>query len=184
MKITCDVECVADSILDENKRELFLKRFKPSQYPWGIELQTCDKWTTAQQGKIFRDFGLAAKLLETSTAAIYHIVKTNPLTRMFFEVTEWVGAKGRGKKVTRDKGLSEFTKDDCIEAIDPILDLLQMMVNSCYQEVVVINWSSKENEENQKKLGQPDYEFTGISYNGSEDTEQKIIDTFDGEEVL
>ena len=158
MKLICDIKKLALAILNDQDRELFLKRYPPEKFRWGIELQTCDKWTTEQQGKIWRDFTIAAKLLHTSPNAIYSIVKTAKPTRHLFEKIEWVGTPERGKMVVTEKSLSQWTKQDCIEGIEIITQYLEMIINTVYQQVVKINWSSEEN------ISKPDWEFTGIPF--------------------
>lgn len=155
MKITCDINKIAETILKDSERDKFVKKYKPDRFKWGIELQTYDKWTTEQQGKIWRDFTLAGKLLNTSPEAIYSIVKTSKPTSHLFEKTEYVGTPERGKTIKCEKGLSQWSKDDCITGYDIIIEYLELLINSVYQEVVQVNWSSKEN------YGLPDWEFTG-----------------------
>jgi len=162
MKITCNVAKLAESIIQDLEREKFLKQYNPDKFKWGIDLQTCDKWTTEQQGKIWRDFTIAGKLLETTPNAIYSIVKTAKPTSWLFEKTEWVGTKERGKEVVTEKGLSQWTKQDCIEGYDIIIRYLELIINSVYQEIVNVNWSSKEN------IDLPDWEFTGIPFKSEE----------------
>ena len=158
MKITCDVQKLAEAIIKEPERKSFLVKYPPDKFKWGIEMQTYVKWTTEQQGKIWRDFTIAATLLNTSANAIYSIVKTSKPTSHLFEKTEWVGTATRGKEVTTEKGLSQWTKQDCIEGYDIIMQYLEMVINSVYQEIVRVNWSSREN------VNAPDYEFTGIPF--------------------
>ncbi|MFX0135469.1 MAG: hypothetical protein ACFFDN_17630 [Candidatus Hodarchaeota archaeon] len=158
MKITCNVAKLAESIEIDYERVNFLAKYNPDKFKWGIDVQTCDKWTTEQQSKIWRDFTIAGKLLNTSSNAIYSIVKTAKPTRHLFEKTEWVGTENRGKKIIAEKGLSQWTKQDCIEGYDIIIQYLELIINSVYQEVVKINWSCQEN------IDLPDYEFTGIPF--------------------
>jgi len=158
MIINCDVAKIAEAIKNELQRKQFLQKYDPYKFKWGIELQTCDKWTTDQQKKIWRDFTIAGKLLNTSPNAIYSIVKTAKPTRHLFEKTEWIGNKDRGKNVICEKGLSQFSKDDCIEAFPIIIEYLEMVINTVYQEIVKVNWSCYEN------INLPDYEFTGKPY--------------------
>ena len=155
MKMKCDIEKIADSIISDSDRKKFNEKFQSEKFKWGIELSTCDKWTTAQQGKIWRDIGMAAKLLETSPNAVYSILKTSKPTSHLFRKIEWVGTKKRRKEVIVEKSLSQWTKEDCIDAFDLINSYLEMIINSVYQEVVFVNWSKKDNVE------LPDFEFTG-----------------------
>lgn len=158
MKITCNVNKLAESIQKDLERANFLAKFNPNKFKWGLEVQTCDKWTTEQQGKIWRDFTIAGKLLNTSPNAIYSIVKTAKPTRHLFEKLEWVGTKNRGKEIIAEKGLSQWTKQDCIDGYEIIMQYLEMVINSVYQEIVKVNWSCQEN------INMPDYEFTGIPF--------------------
>ena len=158
MKITCDVNKLAESIIKDYERNNFLLKYNPDKYKWGLEMSTCDKWTTEQQGKIWRDFTIAGRLLNTSANAIYSIIKTAKPTHHLFEKTEWVGTKERGKEVIAEKGLSQWTKQDCIEGIPIIIEYLELVINSVYQEVVKVNWSCQEN------LNLPDWEFTGMPF--------------------
>lgn len=158
MILTCDINKLAESILKDYKRKEFLERYDPEKFKWGIDVQTYEKWTSEQQGKIFRDFTIAGKLLNTSANAIYSIVKTSKPTRHLFEKVEYVGTKERGKSVTTEKGLSQWTKQDCVEGIPIIIAYLEMVINTVYQEKVIVNWSSKEN------VDLPDFEFTGIPF--------------------
>jgi len=158
MKITVNVKMLSESIIKDVERESFLSKYDPDKFAWGMDVQTCDKWTTEQQSKIWRDFTIAGKLLNTSANAIYSIVKTAKPTRHLFEKTEWVGTEKRGKEVVTEKGLSQWTKQDCIDGIDIITRYLELVINTVYQEVVKVNWSSQDNV----KL--PDYEFTGKTF--------------------
>jgi len=157
MKITVNVKKLSEAIIKDNERKNFLSKYDPDKFEWGMDVQTCDKWTTEQQGKIWRDLTIAGKLLNTSANAIYSIIKTAKPTRHLFEKTEWVGTEKRGKEVVTEKGLSQWTQSDCSEGIDIITRYLGLVINSVYQEVVIVNWSSKYN----KKLNLPDFEFTG-----------------------
>lgn len=155
MKLTCNKDKLVEAIINPQQKETFLNKYGKSDFAWGMEIQTCERWSTKMQGKVWRDIGIAAKLLETKRDVIYSILKTAKPTRHLFEKTEWVGAKGRGKEVISEKGLSHWTKEDCSDGFELITDYLQMIINSVYQEVVKVNWSAEEN------IDLPDYEFTG-----------------------
>lgn len=155
MKLIVKIDQLAEAVVDEVAREAFKKKFPIDKFPYGIEVATCDKWTTAQQHTIWRDIGIVAKLLETSKDAIYSILKTSEPTGHLFKTLEYVGFIDRGKLVEVEKSLSSWTKDDCVNALPIIREYLNMIVNSIYQEKVIINWSDKEN------IDLPDYEMTG-----------------------
>lgn len=154
MKLTVKISELANAIIDEHARETFKDKFDLTQYPYGIEVTTCDKWTTKQQHTIFRDMGIVARLLETSKEAIYSILKTSEPTGHLFKKTEYVGTEERGKLIEVEKSLSGWTKDDCIVAIPVIREYLEMVVCSVYQQRVIINWSDREN------VNEPDYIIT------------------------
>lgn len=160
MKVICNVRSLAAAIIDTKAREQFLKRYPPDKYPGGIEMQTYERWTNQQQGKIFRDMGIAAKLLHCSPAAVRSLVENSPACKLHFETTERIGTEERGKDITRIKNLKEFTVTDCNELIPDMLEYLEHVIQSVYQERIVFNWSSRENHEKGRKF----CEFTGESY--------------------
>lgn len=174
MTIICDINRLVESIKDEKEKADFVKKYPPSKHDWGIQMQPYCRWTNAQQGKVWRDFGIVAKLLETSADTVYTKTKNSKTLKKYFTVKSWVGKLN--KETEDEKGLSKFTVQDCNEIIPIYTDWWNQAINIIYQQVVIINWSTKENRDNSL----PDYEFT-------ETQDQKLFNAvkkeFDGEEV-
>ncbi len=163
MEITVDIVPLRKAINNPRDREAFDKFIDGKEFPGGVRMRIYDRWTSKQQGTIHRDVGIAAKLLNTTSAAIKAILKTSRPTEHLFDGEEYVGTKERGKTIEIQKGFRDFSKDDCIEAIPLIREYLEMVINNVYQEIVVIYWSTEENK-NRKTINgiaPPDYEFTG-----------------------
>lgn len=186
MKFNCKTSILATAISDDDKRKEFLEKHDPEKQPL-IEMQTYEKWTNLQQGKIWRDLQLYGKeIFLCSGEYIYKRVLQGdkcPFKHMFLVEEEITLKNKQGKtrkvKDAYEKGLSKFTKEDCIALIEVMPEYLEALACQVYQEVIYFNWSCKAT----KLENNPFCEFTGLPFDATEQDKivNRVMNEFDGE---
>lgn len=184
MKVTCNTLLLAKSINDDADREEFLKKHNPEKQPF-IEMKTYERWTSEQQGKIWRDLCLYGKeIFECSGEYVYQNILQGdrcPFKNLFV-TKESIKIKGKIREDTTKKGLSKFSKSDCIKLLEVMPDYLEKLACTLHQRVIKFNWSCRES----KKNNLPFSEFTKIPFDITKEVNphneilNEVLDEFDG----
>ena len=177
MKIICYTYTLAETIQDDESRAAFLKKHDPDKQPW-IEMQTYERWTNQQQGKVWRDLeNYGKEIFLCSGNYVYKKILQGdkcPFKNLFVEY-ETMTINGKERREELEKGLSKFTKADIIELLEVMPEYLEHLACHVHQEVILFNWSCKENQEADK----PFCEFTEKPYDAEREigtTKSKLED--------
>lgn len=148
MKLLCDAVLFYKSIGNTPDREKFTQKYgNPEKFQSGIFVELGDGKTLTQLGTVWRDWGIAGKLLGMSANAVYlKLMKCKEIVDCWFKKDD----KGNWEFFT----LSQLNKEDIGRLIDRYRPVIQNWVDEAHGEHIEINWSCKEN----KEAGKPDFE--------------------------
>jgi len=160
MEVTVNTALLLAAITTNEDRKVFERFLNGKDFPGGIQVRLYDRWTSKQQGKLWRDIQKAAGELNLSSRHLYTILKSHEITRDLFRKTETFYWKGTKKEIDEEKGFSDWSKQDVEDGMDIILEFMEYLIQFFHQEVVIFSWSSKINKED----GTTMFEYTGKPY--------------------
>jgi len=160
MEVTVNIDLLLAAITIDQDRQAFERFLDGKEFPGGVQVRLYDRWTSKQQGKLWRDIQKAAGELNLSSRHLYTILKSNETTRHLFRKTETFYWKGTKKEIDEEKGFSDWSKQDVIDGMDVILEFMEYLIQLFHQEVVIFNWSSRTNKED----GTTMFEYTDKPY--------------------
>lgn len=164
MEVTCDVELLIDSIVNQWDAKSFRKYLGNKEFPGGVQIRIYNKYTMKQQAKLWRDIGKAADQVLWTPSKMYAVLQTSVATaHLFQEVNDIPWTNGRTKQVTSSKTFSAWSKQDVIDGMDIILEFMEYLIQDFHQEEIFFHWSSKENQEDNVQM----FEFTGRPYHAT-----------------
>lgn len=160
MEVTCNIDLLLAAITNDEDRKSFERFLNGRDFPGGVQVRLYNRWTSKQQGKLWRDIQKAAGEINLSSKHLYTILKSNETTRHLFRKTQTFYWKGIKKEIDEEKGFSDWSKQDVIDGMDIILEFMEYLIQLFHQEVVIFNWSSRTNKED----GTTMFEYTGNPY--------------------
>lgn len=157
MKFNVFTEKYYEALTNSEDKKNFLNRYFSGSKTFSnmpvITTKLYDAKTITQNGTIWRDWSIVAKLMYTAKETVYYWCLKNP---QFQDI--WLEKSSYGKNKNRSsyrfRSLSDLSFEETVDFIPRYREFLQAIVNREHQEYVVINWSKFEN------IDKPDYEFT------------------------
>lgn len=163
MEFTVNTDVFLDAIIYDEEKQKFREWLGGKEFAGGMRVKPYDRWTRKQQGKIWRDLEGVAKLLHIDPDILYQKLKNGDrFQHMFTEKREYIW-HGKPREELFEKGLSKWSKEDCKSNIDELLAFFEEVIQNEYQQVIIFNWSSRDNYENKR----PMFEFTDQPYYGA-----------------